>query len=627
MAQGSNLDTQALDPGAVVAGRYVIEEQVAEGGMATIYRARDRQVEREVALKVLYSYYSRNAVVCTRFLDEGRIQRYLAHPNIIDVFDIVDSPPLAIVMEYIRGPTLEEYLEERGSLSGADLLSVMLPVLSAIGFAHKQGIIHRDLKPSNILLEEGVGGFVPKVMDFGVAKMSRDQELTADGTTVGTLHYMSPEQVVGSRQIDGRADIYSLGVTMYKLCTGEVPFNASTEFALMMAQVEAEPLPPSELRAGLAPQLEAIILRALAKRPGERFQSVRELTAALLKLREETPEVDLEETLSAPLPADLLRYAMMADEVAQDRTRELEITAQHHPWELDGLSDDLPTQERARPAPTIEIEEDEDTSTLQLDRARLRARMDADRQKPDPAERPMSGEDLMPAHYDNFGTKHTRPLERETTRQRDAPDSRALTRPFDRPLLDSDKTHELTRPAAEKSPARRSSSRRRGRSSEKRSLKTPASAQRQRIVEPIPQRTRPASGRQPPSEGQAPRQRAPRAREEQQRPRREWGQDALIQDDLGSSGDQASLADSPLMVGEPAGDNPVERIQLRARASGEQSKTDVSRGDIREGFRQIRAQEAAASSTRKSRDTSRLFIALCVIIIIGISLALAWYLI
>ena len=308
-----------LGPGVVLNGRYVVERDLAEGGMALVYQGRDRQTGRVVAIKSLFESYSNNPVVRERFLDEGRIQMMLKHPNILQVYEVVYDPALAFVMELVQGGTLEDELQRGGPLPEQRVIEVTLPVMSALGMAHSRGIIHRDLKPSNILMARGPQGQeTPKVMDFGVAKMSRVQELTATGTTVGTLHYMSPEQIVGSKKIDGRADIYSMGITLYKLATGEVPFNASSEFALMMAQVEAQPRPPREINPSISLQLQRIILKALEKRPSQRFQTIKAFTEALIDLLDEGIEEVSAETVS--VPNHLMRYALMSDEVAVDRT-------------------------------------------------------------------------------------------------------------------------------------------------------------------------------------------------------------------------------------------------------------------------------------------------------------------
>jgi serine/threonine protein kinase len=287
--------------------------------MASIYAARDELTNHRVALKVLYPYYSDNAIIRARFVEEGRIQQQLRHPNIIRVFQIQDVPFLAILMEFVEGPTLDDFLASNGPLSSAQIVDVFIPMMSAVGFAHSQGVIHRDIKPSNILLPDG-DLQSPKVLDFGVAKIKGGRhDLTATGTTVGTLHYMSPEQIVGSKSIDGRADIYSLGVMMYKLVTGEVPFNAPTEFALMMAQVEAPPLPPSHIQPGIDPSLERIILKAMEKKPQDRFHTIRDFTQALLDMRVGNRST-VADTVNGRISSELLSYAINADEIAVDRT-------------------------------------------------------------------------------------------------------------------------------------------------------------------------------------------------------------------------------------------------------------------------------------------------------------------
>ncbi len=292
--------------------------------MARVYRAWDKATRQEVAIKRLYPHFVGNDIVRKRFISEGRIQKILAHPNIVTVFEIVERPMLAIIMEFVEGLTLDEYLETKGSLREAEVLDLVLPILSAVGFAHKRGIIHRDIKPSNILLSKSDNGALSlKIMDFGVAKIKgKGTSLTATGTTVGTLHYMSPEQIVGSKNIDGRADIYSLGVTLYKLVTGEVPFNAPTEFALMMAQVEAEPLPPSRLKPNMSRDLEKIILKAMAKKADDRFQTIREFTHALMRANFIEADTNVT-TITDRISSEVLQFAMDADQVAQDRTGEI----------------------------------------------------------------------------------------------------------------------------------------------------------------------------------------------------------------------------------------------------------------------------------------------------------------
>lgn len=332
--------------------RFRVEHLAAEGGMASIYAATDEQTGHRVALKVLYPYYSDNAIIRTRFFEEGRIQQQLRHPNIIRVFAMQDIPTLAILMEFVEGPTLDDFLASHGPLNTEEVIDVIIPVMSAVGFAHSQGVIHRDLKPSNILLPNADLKH-PKVLDFGVAKIKGGRhDLTATGTTVGTLHYMSPEQIVGSKSIDGRADIYSIGVMMYKLVTGEVPFNAPTEFALMMAQVEAAPLPPSKLRANVHPQLERVILKAMEKKAQDRFQTIRDFTQALLDLRLNAQST-VGDTMSARISSELLNFAIGANEIAVDRSADDNL----------GITDRIEAVSAPLDQATAEIE-----ATLKIDR-------------------------------------------------------------------------------------------------------------------------------------------------------------------------------------------------------------------------------------------------------------------
>lgn len=358
-----------LLPGQMVLGRYRVERLLDEGGMASIYLAQDLQTQSVVAIKCLYRIYTSSDVVRARFIDEGRIQMMLQHPNIVRVHQFVEQPTLAFVMEYVHGPTLEDLLTTRGVMSMTEVLEIMVPVLSALGLAHSRHIIHRDLKPSNILLYDIGGEWHPKVMDFGVAKLKRTKNLTATGTTVGTLHYMSPEQIVGSKGIDGRADIYSLGITLYKLCTGDVPFNAATEFALMMAQVEAPPHPPSALNPSISPEFEQVILKALAKRPEARYQNVKEFTSALLSLRDAHGKETID---TINIPSFLLDYAMMADQVAVDRTEEIMVRSRTHDemQQPEQVFESGETQEHVRR--TLPIPQDEDdASTIEIDSMRL----------------------------------------------------------------------------------------------------------------------------------------------------------------------------------------------------------------------------------------------------------------
>lgn len=556
MATNEKTSPTTLEPGEVLLDRYEVERQVAEGGMAAIHLTHDRATGEKVAIKVLYPYYSQNPVVCTRFLDEGRIQRYLDHPNIINVHDIVEQPQLAIIMEYIDGPTLDEYLTDHGPLGAQDVLSLMLPVLSAVGFAHHKGVIHRDIKPSNILLKPTGAGMVPKIMDFGVAKVDRaGKDLTAAGTTVGTLHYMSPEQIVGSRDIDGRADIYSLGVTIYKLCTGDVPFNASTEFALMMAQVEARPTPPSEIRPEISKPLEEIILKALAKKPDDRYSSVKELTSALLELKSGEPSYADTDTDTAPLPARLLEYAMMADEIAIDRTGELDITR------FEALIEETKqTCEQNRPEP------DSIDATVQLDASRLKEQVlqDAD-----------DSQELRPT------TPHRRVEDNDLARA----DSKERTQPLPMPSADTRESQETL--AADTSSERRSLSQETTHPFRNRDADRSQPIEVDRSMEFAADRSQQITAEQTPSKRVS---------------KMETG-DANTQD---------------VTVPRVVSDDEVGDEPLRARASGQDSRTKRSREDAKAQIEQM---------ARENASLSRLQLALLVggvVLILGLSAAIVW---
>lgn len=607
MVHDPHSEARTLDPGTVVRGRYVVEEKIAEGGMASIHRTLDRKTGKYVALKALYPFYCEQPVVCTRFLDEGRIQRYLDHPNIIDVYEIVETAPLAIIMEYIQGPTLEEYLAERGPLNTLELLNLMLPVLSAVGFAHQKGIIHRDIKPSNILLEETPTALVPKVMDFGVAKVARGQDLTADGTTVGTLHYMSPEQIVGSKSIDGRADIYSLGVTLYKLCTGEVPFNAATEFALMMAQVEAPPTPPRQLRPEISGQFEAIILRTLAKKPSGRFQNIGELTAALLELKEDVEAFDSveTETLTLRFSDELLRHAMMANEVAVDRTSELDILESAEFTDLIvRTTSDGETLEQAALGSVA--------PTMQLDRERLKAKMRADRsQSRGLRGGDLHGDDLRRIQAAVLDTKDTRPIERETTREQNSPDSRAFTLPFQRPSMPakpSDTMEDRPTNPREPLPAHLS-----------------ADFDDPTVEARLPSASYPAAPQPSAAHPQGVGDKSSEDDSSGVSPRvSDSFYEIDIRDDISQDQGMGVQAEAPRSVPQPEkygakdavdGFNSPAFAELRARAAGTHSQTEVSRAEIRDEFDRLTKSEEETKSATSKKLIAAIFLLSAAIII------------
>lgn len=268
-----------LPVGTILDGRYSITGTLGEGGFATVYRTRHQFLHSTHAIKVLLPHLASDPEMRSRFLSEGRIQAGLRHPNIIPVTDIVTDPAPGLVMEHIVGPTLTELLRERGAaLEPAEIASVMLPLLDAVGAAHAAGIVHRDLKPDNILVTTRGTDLWPMVGDFGIAKvleasaLAGGKQKTRTGMRMGTLHYMSPEQIRGASSVDARTDIFSLGAILYECATGQVAFAGDSEFDTMRNIVDGRFDPPERVAAGIGPALAACIQRALAPSADARFQ-------------------------------------------------------------------------------------------------------------------------------------------------------------------------------------------------------------------------------------------------------------------------------------------------------------------------------------------------------------------
>jgi serine/threonine-protein kinase len=283
--------------GRTIAGKFTIEAHIGSGAMGQVYRARQLALEKTVAVKVLHGDLAQDPTFAARFHREAMAASRLDHPNSMRVIDFGAEPDgmLYIAMEYLDGRDLHRIIHEDGTLPEARVVDILVQALGALVVAHDMGVIHRDLKPENIMILEGLDDEgqpidIVKVCDFGIAKIntktlsgvsdSGRAALTTQGLVVGTPEYMSPEQGRGD-PLDARADLYSVGVMMFQLLTGRLPFQAETALGLVFKQVN-EPAPtPSSFRAGIDPHLEAVCLKALSKRPEERFQSAREMRSAL----------------------------------------------------------------------------------------------------------------------------------------------------------------------------------------------------------------------------------------------------------------------------------------------------------------------------------------------------------
>jgi len=287
-------------------GRYEIVAELGSGAMGSVYKARDPMVGRIVALKTIHSaaLSGQNAAEYrARFNREARASGVLAHPSIVPVFDVgeCDGAPF-LVMEFVEGRTLAEAIKKGERFTLDRVCEIGQQLAEALGYAHRQGVIHRDIKPANILMtsHEVYGSERPRITDFGIAKLAAS-EITTTGQLLGTPAFMPPEQFTGS-PIDGRADIFSLGVILYALASGEQPFGGETVTAVSYKVVHTEPIPPSKLNPAIPPSLEAVILKCLAKSPAARYQTGEELARDLATLRA-NPNATLADTL-APAASD-----------------------------------------------------------------------------------------------------------------------------------------------------------------------------------------------------------------------------------------------------------------------------------------------------------------------------------
>jgi serine/threonine protein kinase len=282
-----------------VIGNYKIVEKIGEGGMGAVFRGLDTMLEREVAIKMLKPELASQPEVLERFRTEAVTLAKLNHPNIATLYSFLrDGEDYFMVMEFVRGQTLDELIRRFGAMMVERAVPLFCQALDGIDHAHRMGIIHRDIKPANMMLTES--GSI-KVMDFGIARVLGSARMTRQGNVVGTIEYMSPEAVRGL-EVDARSDVYSLGILLYELLTGRVPFDSTSEFEMMKMQVEQAPQPPRTFTANIPLEIEQAIMRALAKKAQARFQTSGEFRATLLgALGKATNELPLHTAIySAP---------------------------------------------------------------------------------------------------------------------------------------------------------------------------------------------------------------------------------------------------------------------------------------------------------------------------------------
>src|SRR5687768_333390 len=268
-------------------GNYLVTQKLGEGGMGSVYLAEHPAIGKKVALKVLHAEFASNQDVATRFFNEAKAVNDIQHPNIVDVVDygvIQDATGQAMVyfiMEFLAGVSVSELIRREAPLSPERALAVCLQIADALSASHKHGIVHRDLKPDNvILIQRGREKDFVKVLDFGIAKLTGDQpgsRRTRTGIVMGTPAYMSPEQCEGRGNIDHRTDVYALGIVLYEMITGRVPFVGEGYGEVLVQHLTQAPAAPSTIRGLIPPHVEQIVLKALEKRPEMRYPTMEDM--------------------------------------------------------------------------------------------------------------------------------------------------------------------------------------------------------------------------------------------------------------------------------------------------------------------------------------------------------------
>ena len=315
--------------GTMMLGQYELVDVLGQGGMSVVFKGRHKLTNQEVALKILPPELAAHSQVKSRFVDEAKALASLDHPNIVHLYNFgEENGYFVLAMQLVHGQTWERMILAARRLDWVASCRIAIDVLRALEYAHDRGVVHRDMKPSNVLVRARDG--VATVMDFGIAKMTTSTRLTATGQTMGTVRYMSPEQVRG-QEVDLRTDIYSLGATLYESLVGDTPFEGNTHFEIMTKHLTDSPRAPSKLGVTVPAAVEDAVLRSLAKRPEDRFASAREMRKVLEGvLRDsdvgvvETQRLEIDRLAAARVAersadAELPRARALADDLEPDR--------------------------------------------------------------------------------------------------------------------------------------------------------------------------------------------------------------------------------------------------------------------------------------------------------------------
>ncbi len=290
--------------GQVMLGQYELVDILGQGGMSVVFKGKHKMTDQEVALKILPPELAAHQQVKSRFLEEAKALAALDHANIVHLYNFgQESGFFVLAMQFVQGQTWERLIIENNRLDWKVTCKIAIDVLRALEYAHGRGVIHRDMKPSNVLVKKSDGSAT--VMDFGIAKMTTSTKLTATGQTMGTVRYMSPEQVRG-QEVDHRTDIYSLGATIYESLTGDTPFDGDTHFDIMTKHLSEPPKRPSTLGVELPLGVEDAVMRSLAKKAADRFETARDMRKVLEQaLRAADPGLDDTQRVSGDVISDL----------------------------------------------------------------------------------------------------------------------------------------------------------------------------------------------------------------------------------------------------------------------------------------------------------------------------------
>lgn len=321
--------------GRILDGRYEITESIGEGGMADVYKANDNVENKIVAVKILKKEFAENEEFVRRFRNESKAIAVLSHPNIVKVFDVGFTDKIQfIVMEYIDGITLKEYMEKEGVLTWKDSVHFIIQILRALQHAHNKGIVHRDIKPQNIMMFDD--GTI-KVMDFGIAKFAREDGKTATDQAIGSVHYISPEQA-GGGVTNEKSDIYSVGVMLYEMLTGQKPFDTDNPVSVAVMHMQSKAIPPREVNPDIPPALEKIIMRAMEKDPDKRYQSAADMIKEIEEFKKHPETVSAQKSAASRggSPGNTRYFKKpYADESAYDDDYDEENTSEHDRYDED----------------------------------------------------------------------------------------------------------------------------------------------------------------------------------------------------------------------------------------------------------------------------------------------------